>query len=378
MLAVLISLMAGFLRLNMALNGPVEYDEPVYFRAAIYYAGDILNHDWSALIHSDYNSEHPPLFKLIDGLVLSQTTHLTEYTPIPRSQTIHGLPDYLSVRDLRLVSAFFGSLAVFFLSLVNPWAGLFLAIDTFAVKYTGIIYLEAIPLCCAILCVETFSKFMEKRKWIWLVLSALACGFILASKYVYIITAIAVLIFFLYDTFSQSLKAKTNQFVSGLVAIAAWGLLSLFFFFLLDPYLWNNPVSNLQHSILFNTGYASQDNPELIKYGYSFWQSLVWLTQSIPHTHYAAPPFYLLPGDFLIAVDEILLPLAFLGLWLMWKNKPIYIFWLFSGLIFLLIWATKWPQYILIILPPYCLAAAYGLKTLFQWIKCLPFFRKKI
>ena len=370
-LAIVITVFALGLRVNLALNGPVEYDEPVYFRAAIYYARDILNQDWDSVIHSDYNLEHPPLVKLVDGLALSQTTRLTEYTPVPRSFPIRGQPDYVSLRNLRLVSAFFGSMAVFILSLVNPLAGLALAVHTFAVKYTSIIYLEALPLCGAVVCVAAFSKYEESHRSGWLILSAMACGLSLASKYVYGLAGISVFIYGLYRVSHPHPSYKYVPRHTQWMKIIVWGSLSLVFFFLADPRLWNNPLANLWQSMSFSTAYASQNNTELLKYGYPFWQPIKWLAQSIPDTTYQAPPFYFRPGDYLIAVDTIFLPLAGLGLWRLSKTSPIYFIWLLIGLLFLLFWNTKWPQYILVILPPYCLAAANGLAIIFGGFKRL-------
>ena len=46
---------------------------------------------------------------------------------------------------LRMISALLGAAAVFLLCLIHPLAGLFLALDTFGIKYTSVIYLEALP-----------------------------------------------------------------------------------------------------------------------------------------------------------------------------------------------------------------------------------------
>ena len=56
--------------------------------------------------------------------------------------------------------------------------------------------------------------------------------------------------------------------------------------------------------------------------------------------------------------------LGIIGLPLMIKRRAEYFTWLVVGLGFLLVWSTKWPQYVLLVLPPLCLAAAEGVQTL--------------
>jgi 4-amino-4-deoxy-L-arabinose transferase-like glycosyltransferase len=46
--------------------------------------------------------------------------------------------------------------------------------------------------------------------------------------------------------------------------------------------------------------------------------------------------------------------------------------WLAVGLAFLLVWSTIWPQYVLLVLPPLCMATAERVQTLFleRLIRC--------
>jgi len=140
---VLIAILA---RLNVAVNGPTEPDEKVYMRAAIFYAKDIRAGNWAGVINSTYNYEHPAFYKLVystipffrptDDLDLSASFQITTFPHFK----------FINILGLRLVSVFFGTLAVLALSCINPLAGLMLALQTFAIKYTSVIYLEALPL----------------------------------------------------------------------------------------------------------------------------------------------------------------------------------------------------------------------------------------
>ena len=56
--------------------------------------------------------------------------------------------------------------------------------------------------------------------------------------------------------------------------------------------------------------------------------------------------------------------LALFGLDRLWRKQRVYVLWLGVALIFLLLWNTKWPHYVLILTAPLCLAAAEGTQRL--------------
>jgi len=56
-----------------------------------------------------------------------------------------------------------------------------------------------------------------------------------------------------------------------------------------------------------------------------------------------------------------MLPLALVGIVPLVRKRPVYAIWLGLGAIALLVWPTKWPQYLLTIAVPYALAGAAGL-----------------
>jgi hypothetical protein len=369
-LALFISILALFFRTYVAYHGPIEPDESVYITAASQYNLAARQGDWKQILDSTYNFEHPQFYKLVYavGLIAGK--------PILNTASIHGGNDIQTIAYwhhlfvLRMISVVFGAATVFLVSLINPLAGLFLAIDTYAIKYTSVIYLEALPaftslaaLMAALKSLKAYQISSRNRKvWIgWLVLSSLLLGMAAASKYIYSLVGIVIII----SIIIQGWKHKSVS----LIGLACWGLLTLAFFFIFDPILWHNPLSELVKSVNFNFNYSvGQDVKEA---GYPFWQPIKWLMISIPQYAITPAAFFLNKGDYFISADSFIFILALVGLLDIFKeNKPMFI-WLVVGLVFLLLWNTKWPQYILLILVPFCISAAYGFnflhKRLIKW-----------
>jgi hypothetical protein len=150
--------------------------------------------------------------------------------------------------------------------------------------------------------------------------------------------------------------------------VLVWGAGAAIFFFLANPALWANPLARLSESLQFNVDFA-QNSSTVLESNYPFWQPLDWLAVPVSRHPLSTTPFFVSRGNFLLAVDGLFLPFALLGLRRMAKSQPVFAWWLVLGLAFLLVWNTKWPQYILIILAPYCLAAAYGVEVTFQTLR---------
>ena len=79
------------------------------------------------------------------------------------------------------------------------------------------------------------------------------------------------------------------------------------------------------------------------------WQPLFWLFFSPTVWHKNVFPF---PFDPFITI------LALFGLKRLWTKERLYVLWLGIAMAFLLIWPTKWPQYIIILTAPLSIAAA--------------------
>jgi hypothetical protein len=362
---IIIGFVALCLRVNLAVNGLTEYDEKIYMRSAIFYGEDIRTGNWSEIIHSQYNYEHPIFNKLIYSTIMvikpMSDTHLSIGTKITHEPTYK----FIRLLAFRLISVLFGTLAVIIMSLINPAAGLFLAVHTFSVKYTSVIYLEALPLLLSILSVMFFMKYLEKseiqgnsrKHFVWGILSAVALGLTVASKYIYGVAGLALVIYAVYKIIQ-----KKQPKLLGLLGI--WLLIAGISFFLANPVIWSNPIGQIQKSLNFSVAYSEEDT-NVVTSDYPFWQPFKWIASSIPQQSYGdIVPFFSRDGDFPVQLDTFIAILAVIGLYRLFKDKPIYFIWLVLGWIFLLLWRTKWPQYILVILPPFCLSAGLAVDSI--------------
>jgi ABC-type sugar transport system permease subunit len=167
-------------------------------------------------------------------------------------------------------------------------------------------------------------------------------------------------------TTNTALEAHTTNaaFACWVAPVAAWASLVLVMFFAADPYLWHDPVNRLSESLFFHADYAQ--SAHVREAGYPLWQPFVWLAGPVPWH----------PGVFLVAIDLFVTILALLGLPRLWKKQKVFALWLIIALGFLLVWLTKWPQYILILTAPLTLAAAEGFQAcvwqpLVAWIRRL-------
>ena len=188
MLAVIgVIAIAAFLRHRAVQLLPVDYDEPIYLKAGQHYAAAFLERDWGEIIRYDYNLEHPPLVKLVYGIPLTFLPQIEEIPPKPvNAPPPDSLPDP-QFRVARYTSALFGVLETAILAVLNPFAGLMLAIHTFSIKYSSQVMLEALPAFSSLLMVVTFRKWEHRREqgknaWHWLVLSGSFLGITAASK----------------------------------------------------------------------------------------------------------------------------------------------------------------------------------------------------
>jgi ABC-type sugar transport system permease subunit len=354
-LAILVVVcIAGGLRWRAVNMLPIDYDEDDYLRAAQQYAGLIRSGDWKGFLETNYRPEHPPLAKIIFGISI---------LPLPEEPLV---PDLSSNADpakslpgdqlhyTRVASAVFGTAESLLLAVVNPLAGLFLAVHTFTIKYTSQVMLEAFPAFTCMVSVLSYVQYKHKKdkqpksKGInrWLIASAVFLGLTASSKYIYCVVGIAILI----DWFLTAKKSSSiERFIPLLIL---WGVIALGVFFITDPFLWPSPIERLKESILFNASYSQ--SAHVRETGWPLWQPLVWLAQSCPWH----------PGVFIVSIDLLISLLAITGLSRLWVKERVYGLWLGTAIVFLLIWPTKWPQYILILTAPLSLAAAEGFKGL--------------
>ncbi|GAB4495731.1 MAG: hypothetical protein OHK0052_03990 [Anaerolineales bacterium] len=345
-LILLVFLIGLSLRLRAADLLPTDYDEDDYLRAALEMSAAIQKDDWQALTQLNYRPEHPPLNKLAFAIPLSQM-------PAPAILPADVATDAGPARDLpqahlhaaRLVSVTFSALTVALTALLNPLAGLLLAVHTYTIKYGAQVMLEALPSFTSLLVISGYAQ-SKRNINAWLLLSAAALGLTAASKYLYCLAGFGVIADWLWHAHKTE---GWNGIRTALPKLLLWGSLAILTFFAANPYLWADPINRLRESVFFHSGYAQSDT--VSNAGFPLWQPFVWLTTSVPWH----------PGVFLVSLDLLITLFALAGLRGLWRKQPLMVWWLGVGILFLLIWRTKWPQYIVAITVPLSIAAAQGI-----------------
>jgi hypothetical protein len=367
-LALCITLLAVGVRLYAAQGLDIDYDEPVYLKAAIEYAGYIRSGDFKMLAWSETNYEHPVLYKILYSLVI---------LPEPQLQRLNKA-DFMSLTPMRdapaveygmagrYLSIFFGTLTIAILALLNPIAAVFLSLTTISVKYTSMLYLEALPLLTSflsVLCYLGFYRYCQQqptstmKKMMFLGFSALFLGITAASKFIYCAAGIAIVAHALLSVFRKQLPKDDFLFLAG------WGFLSLIVFFIGNPYLWPHPYTRLMKILTFHLDYPSTQS--VANTAYPFWQPVRWLLN--PLAFFDPRP----RSAFIINIDPLIFIFALLGMYRSYKKQLMYFIWFMVGFIVLLLWGTKWPQYVLIILVPYSVIASQGLLTCYELARTL-------
>ena len=330
---LLVVVMGLLLRLWTAWQLPVDFDEPIYLEDGFNYAQLIQAGDINGIIDYSGTSEHPPLEKLIYGLTI-----LALGKGVNWDQAL-----FLS----RLVSVVFGSLAVLILALMDPLAGGLLAVQTLAVKYTSQAYLEALPLFTGLLAIYLLRRASTSRSK-WFILSAVALGITGAGKYSFFPFLFVVLYLLIWE--------KHTRIGSFLL----YFLLAAVTFFAFDVYLWHDPLHRLISSLSFHAQYAQGSHVQEV--GYPWYQPFLWVSRSYGFVWHSEVFFYM-------GIDGVIFLLALPGLWLDRNQRRWVVVWVISSMIALLLWPTKWPQYTLVVLPAFCLAASTTVKFIYEKLR---------
>ncbi len=368
-----VTLLGGFLRARGAKLIANDYDEWIYLDASQNYAQYIEKLDIKNIVYLNENFEHPPLAKLIYALALVGVPRETvTYAALMEDPSAPPLVENMQIRA-RYVSAALGTLAVLLLSLLNPLAGLFLAVQSTAVQFTSVVYLEALPSLTSLVAVIAYDRWMKTERdpegqtrarspldMGWLGLSALGLGLSVASKYMYAVVGIAIAIHY-----TGKLLLKQQNRRSYLVWLIAWVALAAVVFFVADPWLWVKTGARLVKTLSFHFDFSQSARVE--GFGYPPWQPLLWLLTSVPNQPSGAIPYQ--PGSFLFQLDLPIALLALAGFPALWKHRNPYAVWLLVGMAFLFVWNTRWPQYVMIITVPWCLSAAEGMLSAGRFIQ---------
>lgn len=326
---------------------PVDFDEDDYMRAGQIFADEIRTGNPSILLENNYRIEHPQFVKILIAAVMMGTEPIQRIPELPVTANPYELMHRPTLTAVRRMEAAFGVIAVTTLALVNPVAAVFLATSTWVIKYTSQVMLESVPLLFSLLSVALyeFARGISnaRRRRLAYVASAIGIGLAVGAKYPYAIAGLAIVI----DRIRRARRGESLKIKDAI----GWSVIAAIAFFAVNPYLWSDPIGRLIASAAYHPAYATSEQVQST--GYPMWQQLIWLTQSVP--------WHDGQNIFLVKFDTWMLPLALVGIVPLVRKRPVYAIWLGLGAIALLVWPTKWPQYLLTIAVPYALAGAAGL-----------------
>lgn len=352
-------LVAALARAHAVRALPPDYDELVYIPVAFEYAERMEAGRWGEIPGVKENPEHPALVKLLDGAVLRATrapepdaSKLAVGKPMPAA----ARPAFLWTRALSAVA---GVVQVLLVAVVSPAGGLWLALDTYHVKYTSQAMLEAIPGLLALLAVLAFERATRAEAGPsgastagrpapsipLLVLSAAALGLSAAGKYPYaLVTGVALAPF---------LTVRVRR--PG--PLVLYALAALLCFWAADPAIWDDPPGRTWASLTYHWQYSS--GAHVKQAGLPWWWQLHWLTRPAPAAWH--------PGVFAVSfLDYALLPAGLAALPVAARRRPVWAIWALAGLVFLLAWPTKWAQYSLVVRVPLAAMAGMGLAAAWE------------
>lgn len=345
---LLVTSFAFFLRDKAATNLNRDSDEAIYLSAAEEFAALIKTGNWSGFLETNPNPEHPPLTKILFGIAIFNQPETP--SDMPLDDTVFS-PRGASARQ---VSAIFGALAAGLLTIVNPFAGLLLALHTMTIKYTSEIMLEAVAAFTSLAAVLCYVRYKNNSGTAWWIASAFLLGLTAANKYIYAVVGFAIALDWLLHTMQT-----TKQWERFAKTVLAWGGIALLAFFIFNPFLWLDPIGRLSDSLFFHSNY-SQNAPEVVELAFPVYQPFIWLITSAKDWHPQNVFYY--------SVDNFFLIMSILGLALLWRRERVFVFWILFGIAFLLAWPTKWPQYTIILSAPLALSAGEAVSAIFKTI----------
>jgi hypothetical protein len=328
---------------------PPDFDELVYLPVAYRYADMVAGGRWGEVASYRENFEHPPMVKLLFAAeVLATGAPEPEWKKVRVGRPLPepAVPAFLLTRWLSAVT---GILQVGLTGLVHPVGALLLAFDSYHAKYTSQAYLEGVPGLFALLAVLAFERSRRVASGApfqlgWLALSGGLLGLAAAGKYPYAMVAGLALLPFL------AWYGRGRGRVWAALVLPAMGM-----FLLAHPALWPDPVGLLWESLTFHWRYSHSEH--VVRSALPWYQPLYHLTHAAPTRWHA--------GLFATgATTWVLLPLAAIGARATWRQRPVWAAWAAVGLVFLVLWPTKWPQYLLLVLPALSVCAGMGVSTL--------------
>lgn len=348
----LIVAMAAIPRLYIASDADNDYDEDEYIIGASYFRDIYDDGHWQKITAVTFNQEHPPLVKMLYAPILPED----ELVDIPKKR-LHGGEHRLppsSHFNARLLSLIFGLVTIGVVGYLSPLAGFMLAIQSIHMHYTSVAYLDAFPVLMTTFSVIFYIKSHLYTQVPELSVKSIRYGFLSAfflgagvtAKYPFALVGIGLILYTLYH--------RRHQWHQAVIMLAKWGGFSLLIFFLLNPYLWANPIARLYFQLSFHQDYASGHSQD-----YHYLELIIQLSGNQNHwSHLNLAPWL----ELFLLSDFLIFFFAIIGTARLWRENPMWFWVLAIGFIFLMIWPTQWIQHKMIIIVPYCLSASLGLK----------------
>lgn len=338
------------LRTYAASHLSIDYDEDDYLRAGQEFAHLIRTDDWYGFLETNYRPEHPQLAKIMFGLSIVNLPEEPLIADLPiTANPVSSLPPALHAAARRL-AAFFGALTAMLLAMVNPLGGLILAGHSFTIKYTSQVMLDgfaSLMSACAGLAYHISKNKRDKTKTAFMITSAVFLGAGASSKYLHAAVGFAILIDWLL-TARQAGETK-KYFRNALL----WGVLSLIVFAALNPFYWPDPVERIRAT--FEAVQTTTTNPNVKRANLPIWEPLAKLSSSVPEAWNEE--------GFFFRLDGLIFVFAMFGLAETWRKNRFIFIWFVVDILILLVWQTKWAQYILVATVPLSFIAAEGIKV---------------
>jgi hypothetical protein len=309
------------------------------------------------LMETNPTPEHPQLAKLVLAAAIAGVPESPPTRERPAVVYPHPLLPESQLLAARRANAWLGALEALLLAWLHPLAGLFLAIHSYTVKFTSQAMIEGLPALTSLAAVASWARFKDTRRSGWWMASAALLGLTAAAKYVYVVAGLAIL-----ADWCLELRPAAPGRLARVRPLLLWGAASLLVFFAATPYFWPDPLARLQGSVFYLAAFSTGNIVR--EANFPPWQPLAWLTFYLPDDAPAERPYW-------IRVDPALTLLACIGLVRTWRRERVYVLWLGIAVVFLLLWNTKWPHYVLILSAPLCLCAARGAETLLAGARLL-------
>ncbi len=316
-----------------------DIDELSYVPLARQFADNLRAGDLRSLIDNAEVAEHPRA-----GLAI--------YTLAVAATGTQG--SHLAARQVaRRTAALLACLTAILLALRYPAAGLAWALHGTSIHYTAVAYLDSPMVFFSVVALlageQGFADLDGKprRATAWLALSAAALGAAISTKY------LAAPVAFAIAAHISILIARSSNKPRLSALFLAYITLSVFAMVASDWRLWSPDIlERIRFRLVFHRQFSTSALVE--ESGFPWYMPLSYLWGN----WFGEPPGWMLP-----LFDRSVFVLGLLGLWPTFRKAPLWGSAALFVIAFLLVWPTKWPQYVVLAVPPLAVSAHVFLAT---------------